>query len=167
MALDTVMHDQLERFISGDIKDATRLSDVFSVTEYPAQLRGTKPGGTEASKIWAKHNQERTLLSSIEFAPIATPLTSNTGATTSTGAVTSSTSQPTYAVPASGSIPAATHVVTSISGGFLNVNNLGTSTNDQVKTADQNNQRVIKRSSSQSNVRQAKKKASAAISKMI
>ena len=167
MALDTVMHDQLERFISGDIKDATRLSEVFSVTEYPAQLRGTKPAGTEASKIWAKENQERTLLSSIEFAPIATPLTSNAGATTSTGAVTSGTSQPTPAVPGSGSTPAATHAVTSISGGFLNVNNLGTSTNDQVKTADQNNQRGIKRSSSQSDVRQAKKRAAAAISNMI
>ena len=68
MALDTVFYDQLERFKSGDLSDKSRLDEVFSVTEFPARAQG----GTGESKRWAAQpdTQARTLLSSLEFAPL-------------------------------------------------------------------------------------------------
>ena len=169
MALDTIMHDQLERFINNKIK-SIKLSQVLSETEYPAQLRGTKPAGTEASKIWAKGNQGRILSYSIEFAPVGTLTASNAAGgakTSSTSSGPTSTSPTTSSASASAAHPGAAQVGMNVAGGFQNSNNIGSTPSNQVMAADQSNQRGVKRAAAQSDIRAAKKKASAAISDIL
>ena len=162
IALDTVMRDLLERFLSGLKKGVIKISQVFSDKEYPAQLLG----GTAKSKEWAKENQDRPLLSSIEFAPLVTPITSNAApASTSNAAPSTSTASTTATgstqttTTVSGSSPDATQVLTNVNNGFLNPSNIGSSATDVVQVVDQNNQRGIKRTASQSDYSDTRRKA--------
>ena len=120
MALDTVFYDQLQRFKSGDLTHLNRLDEVFSKTEFPARMKG----GTGESKKWAAdpETQSRSLLSSLEFAPLTSPVVPDPPSSSDTKMVADSIAQ-----------------------GVLSKSNIGDPLGVSAMDVDESNQRGVKR----------------------
>ena len=137
LALDTIARDYLENFISGNLQNFMFLKEAFSEAMYPAQ----KLGGTKESKQWAADNQQKILLSSVEFAPLEEP-------PISLSSVTPDLDEP--STSQSSSTPDLAQMTASITGGLQNSDNVNIPLNSEARDVEENNQKGIKRLNSES-----------------